>query len=115
MKKISESLIIEKKSKFYGYLYELDSLDEVNSILDSIRSSNKGCKHICYAYKFNVYEKKSDDKEPSGCAGMPILSVINRNNLDRHLIVVVRYFGGKLLGKGLLTRCYLKCSSNLIK
>lgn len=115
MKKLSESLIIEKKSKFYGYMYLVDSLNEIESIIQDLKKEHKKAKHICYAYKFGNLERKNEDKEPSGSAGLPILEVINKNNLDNTLIVVIRYFGGTLLGKGLLTRTYSKCARELIK
>lgn len=115
MKKISDSLIIEKKSKFYGFMYELENENEVRVILNKLKSEHKKARHICYAYKIGVIERKNEDKEPSNTAGLPILEVIKRNNLDNTLIVVVRYFGGTLLGRGLLTRTYSKCACLLIK
>lgn len=115
MKKISDSLIIEKKSKFYGFMYELENENEVSVILNKLKSEHKKARHICYAYKIGVIERKNEDKEPSNTAGLPILEVIKRNNLDNTLIVVVRYFGGTLLGRGLLTRTYSKCAAMLIK
>ena len=114
MEKVSESIVIVKKSKFYGFRYNIDSLDEVDKILTDLKLSHKKAKHICYAYKFGVIEKKYEDKEPVNSAGLPILEVIRHNNLDNTLIVVVRYFGGTLLGKGLLTRTYSKASRDLI-
>lgn len=115
MKKISDSLIIEKKSKFYGFMYTLENENEVGVILNKLKSEHKKARHICYAYKIGVIERKNEDKEPSNTAGLPILEVIKRNNLDNTLIVVVRYFGGTLLGRGLLTRTYSKCACLLIK
>ncbi len=115
MKKISESVVIEKKSKFYGIRYEISSDEEVLIILNDLRKEHKKAKHFCYAYKLGNIERKNEDKEPSNTAGKPILDVINFNNLDNTLIVVVRYFGGTLLGRGLLTRTYSKAASLLIK
>lgn len=115
MKKLNESYVEEKKSKFYGYLYFIESLDEINSILDMLRVEHKKCKHIVYAYKIGNYVKKYEDKEPSNSAGKPILDVIEQKKLDNVLIVVVRYFGGTLLGRGLLTRTYRKCASLLVE
>lgn len=115
MKKISDSLIIEKESKFYGFMYELENENEVSVILNKLKSEHKKARHICYAYKIGAIERKNEDKEPSNTAGLPILEVIKRNNLDNTLIVVVRYFGGTLLGRGLLTRTYSKCACLLIK
>lgn len=114
MKKLNESVILEKKSKFIGILYEIDSLEDIELILNGLKKEHKKAKHICYAYSFQGFEKKSDDKEPSGTAGSPILDIIHYNNLDHHLIVVIRYFGGVLLGRGLLTRSYSKAASLVI-
>lgn len=111
---INKSYVIEKKSKFYGFMYEVNSVIEVEEILNSLKKEHKKCKHIVYAYKIGSLEKKYEDKEPSNTAGMPILEVIHRNNLDNILIVVVRYFGGTLLGTGLLTRTYSKCARELL-
>ncbi len=115
MKKISESLIIEKKSKFLGFLFSIDSEDDVVYILNDLKKEHKKAKHFCYAFKLGNVERKNEDKEPSNTAGKPILDVINFNNLDNSLIVVVRYFGGTLLGRGLLTRSYSKAARDLIK
>ena len=115
MKKISESLVIEKKSKFYGFRYIVSDKEEVSLILDELKKEHKKARHICYAYKIGINEKKYEDKEPSNSAGLPILEVIKNNNLDNTLIVVVRYFGGTLLGKGLLTRTYSKAARETLK
>lgn len=115
MELVSESYVLEKKSKFYGFLYIVNSIDEVENILSNIRKEHKKCKHIVYAYKIGSYEKKYEDKEPSNTAGKPILDVIHFNNLDNTLIIVVRYFGGTLLGAGLLARTYSKAARELIK
>lgn len=115
MKKLSESLIENKKSKFIGIMYEISSAEEVTSILNELKKEHKKARHICYAYKIGNISKKSDDKEPGGTAGKPILDVIEFNNLSNTLIVVIRYFGGTLLGRGLLTRSYSNAASSLIK
>ncbi len=114
MKKLNESLVIEKKSKFIGYMYEISNESDVKVILDELKSINKKANHFCYAYKIGTLERKNEDKEPSNSAGKPILDIINYNNLDNTLIVVVRYFGGTLLGRGLLTRTYSKCARLLL-
>ena len=114
MKKISESLVIEKKSKFYGFMFSIDNEDEVLDIIGSLRKEHKKAKHFCYAYKIGNVERKNEDKEPSNSAGKPILDVINFNSLDNTLIIVIRYFGGTLLGRGLLTRTYSKTARELL-
>ncbi len=115
MKKINESIVIEKKSKFYGYMYTIEDESEIKIILDNLKKEHKKARHFCYAYKLGNIERKNEDKEPSNTAGKPILDVINFNNLNNTLIVVVRYFGGTLLGRGLLTRTYSKTARDLIK
>lgn len=114
MRKISESFVTEKKSKFYGFRYQIDSVQEVELILLELKREHKKARHFCYAYKIGNLERKNEDKEPSNTAGKPILDVINFNNLDNTLIVVVRYFGGTLLGRGLLTRTYSKAARELL-
>ena len=113
MKLLNESFIIEKKSKFIGMLYEIDSKEEVLSILDSVKSNNKGYKHIPYAYYLKNTASKSDDKEPGGI-GMSFLNILERNKLDNHLLLVVRYYGGTKLGASNLLRTYSRAANNCI-
>ena len=114
MKKLNESYIEEKKSKFYGFIYSIESIDEINTIIDDLKKEHKKCRHIVYAYKLDNIVRNHADKEPNGTT-RGLLEVIERNNLNNTLVVVIRYFGGTLLGSGLLTRTYTKVSSMLIK
>ena len=104
-----------KKSRFITYLYELDSENKINEIINTLKIEHKKATHICYAYNINGKVKINDDKEPKGTAGMPIFSVIQKNNLNNVMIVVVRYFGGIKLGAGGLFRAYSKSASEIIK
>ncbi len=113
MKLLNESLIIEKKSKFIGMLYEIDNKEDDLSILDSVKSNNKGYRHIPYAYYLKNTASKSDDKEPGGI-GMSFLNILERNKLDSHLLLVVRYYGGTKLGASNLLRTYSKAANNCI-
>ena len=113
MKLLNESLIIEKKSKFIGMLYEIDNKEEVLSILDSVKYNNKWYRHIPYAYYLKNTASKSDDKEPGGI-GMSFLNILERNKLDSHLLLVVRYYGGTKLGASNLLRTYSKAANNCI-
>lgn len=113
MKLLNESLIIEKKSKFIGMLYEIDNNEDVLSILDSVKSNNKGYRHIPYAYYLKNTASKSDDKEP-GDIGMSFLNILERNKLDNHLLLVVRYYGGTKLGASNLLRTYSRAANNCI-
>ena len=72
-----------KKSKFIALYYEVNNKEEVELILTNLKKEHKKAKHFPYAYKINNDIKKSDDKEPSGTSGMPILNIILKNNLDR--------------------------------
>lgn len=104
-----------KKSKFIAYYYQVENIEDVKKILEDLKKEHKKAKHIPYAYKIDNIIKKSDDKEPSNTAGMPIYNIIIQNNLNNVLIAIVRYFGGTLLGAGLLTRTYLNSAKEVIK
>lgn len=112
MKKLNEKYLEEKKSKFISILYEINDISEVDSIINELKSEHKKCRHIVYAYKFNNIEKSHADKEPNGTT-RGLIDIIHRKELNRVLIVVIRYFGGTLLGSGLLTRTYTKVVSML--
>lgn len=114
MKKLNESYIEIKKSKFIGILYNVESIDEIETIINELSKEHKKARHIVYAYKVGPNEKNHADKEPSGTT-RGLLDLIHMKNLDNTLIVVIRYFGGTLLGSGPLTRTYTKCASMLIK
>lgn len=113
-----EQFLLEiNKSKFFAYKYDLSSVDEVKDIINSLKKEHKKARHFCYAYVFNkdmISEKCSDDGEPSGTAGYPILNVIKKKNLTNILVVVVRYFGGIKLGAGGLTRAYTKACAGVL-
>ena len=115
MKLINTYTLEIKKSKFIAYYYEVNNKLEVDNILDNLKKEHKKARHIPYAYKIDNLVKKSDDKEPSNTAGTPIYNIIIQNNLNNVFIAVVRYFGGTLLGAGLLTRSYLNSAKEVIK
>lgn len=107
--------VVIKNSKFICILYKLNSLQEIEKYLVEVRNIYKDATHYCSAYIFNEYKKSSDDGEPSGTAGMPMLQVLEKNNLNFVLCVVVRYFGGIKLGAGGLVRAYTKCVTEALK
>ncbi len=116
MMKLLNSYTLEiKKSKFIAYYYEVDTTKEVEKILEELKKEHKKARHIPYAYKIDNNIKKSDDKEPSGTSGMPILNIIEKNSLNHTLIAVVRYFGGIKLGAGGLIRAYSNAAKEVIK
>lgn len=103
-----------KKSKFIAYYYELDDTNDIKNIIDELRKEHKKAKHIVYAYKFDNTAGKTDDKEPSGTAGLPLYNLLEANNLNNKMIVVVRYFGGIKLGAGPLMRAYKNAGVSVI-
>ena len=115
MKLINSHTLEIKKYNFMAYYYEVDDASEVKEIINNLKKEHKKARHIPYAYKINQDMKKSDDKEPAGTSGMPILNIIQKNNLDHVLIAVVRYFGGIKLGAGGLIRAYSSSAKEVIK
>ncbi len=109
--------IIEKKSKFYGYLLECKNDSEIKNALAFLKQQHKKATHICWACRLKspFYEKVDDNGEPSGTAGRPILSVLQKKDAFDICVFVVRYFGGIKLGAGGLIRIYAKVTSELFK
>lgn len=114
MKLLNTYTLEIKKSKFIAYYYEVDTKNEVLEILEELKKEHKKARHIPYAYKIDNEIKKTDDKEPSGTSGMPILNIIEKNNLNHCLIAVVRNFGGIKLGAGGLIRAYSNTAKEVI-
>ena len=106
----SFSEFTEKKSKFIGSLFYVESIDEAEEVIKQTRKKYFDAKHNCIAYRViedgKIVERFSDDGEPSGTAGAPMLNILQKNNLVNVLIVVTRYFGGILLGTGGLVKAY---------
>jgi len=100
--------LIEKKSRFIAYSATISNETDAKTLIASTQKEHKRSRHIVFAYIVNGKEKFSDDGEPNGTAGLPVLTAIKRRNLDNIIVVVVRYFGGILLGKGGLIRAYGK-------
>ena len=97
---------IINKSKFITFLYKVNNIDEVNNYLNNIKKKYKDATHYCYSYIIDNVKRFNDDGEPGGTAGMPILNVLENNDLNYILCIVVRYFGGIKLGAGGLVRAY---------
>lgn len=106
VKEETKNEIIINKSKFITIVTNVHNQEHVKEKLLEIKKTYKDATHYCYAYIINSKEKCSDDGEPSGTAGMPILNVLKKNNLTNTLCVVIRYFGGIKLGAGGLIRAY---------
>ncbi len=108
VKKISESLIVEKKSKFIASVFPVDNEPDALKFLSAVKSKYPDATHHVYAYiidENNIF-RYTDDGEPSGTAGMPVLDTIRKEGLVDVLVVVTRYFGGTLLGTGGLVHAY---------
>jgi uncharacterized YigZ family protein len=114
---VSEALYKDKGSKFYAFAYPVQTIEQIKEILAEKRKEYYDARHVCYAYMLG-YERNqfraNDDGEPSGTAGRPILGQINSSNLTDILIIVVRYFGGTLLGTSGLIQAYKTSAAEAI-
>ena len=110
IKENTTSEIVEKKSKFIANLIYVESEQEAENKIKELKKKYHDARHNCIAYRIfednSIFEKASDDGEPSGTAGAPMLNILQKNNLCNVLVVVTRYFGGILLGTGGLVRAY---------
>lgn len=114
----SEGIYREKGSKFIALAYPVGSVDEIKDILALLRKRYYDARHVCYAYMLGPERtefRSSDDGEPSGTAGRPILGQINSRQLTDVLVVVVRYFGGVLLGTGGLITAYKDAAADALE
>ena len=111
--------IVEKKSKFIANLIHVDNTQEAENIIKDIKKKYFDARHNCIAYRIvedeKIVERSSDDGEPSGTAGAPMLTILQKNNLANVLVVVTRYFGGVLLGTGGLVRAYSESTIKVIE
>lgn len=108
----------EKKSEFIGYAKRVENEDDAKAFVNEIKNMHKQATHNCWAYVIGENmntQRYSDDGEPQGTAGIPILEVMKKSNITDCAIVVTRYFGGILLGTGGLNRAYTKGASVAIK
>lgn len=117
----SSSELDVKKSKFIANIIKITDEQDAKEKLNQIRKKYSDARHNCYAYIIydnetkTKIEKSSDDREPSGTAGIPMLTLLQKNNLVNVLIVVTRYFGGILLGTGGLVRAYTDSSKQALE
>lgn len=102
--------IVQKRSKFLCSLFYVENIEQANEYIQKVRKKYFDAKHHCIAYRIvennQIVEKSSDDGEPSGTAGAPIMNILKKQQLANVLVVVTRYFGGILLGTGGLVRAY---------
>ena len=109
----AEAEFTEKKSRFIGSIAPVSSEAEARCFLDSVRAKHRGANHNVYAYRVreNNICRYSDDGEPSGTAGMPLLDTFLKQDVHDFCCVATRYFGGILLGAGGLVRAYARCGA----
>ena len=114
---IKENKFVEieiRKSKFLAFSFSIHSISEVEQTIKNLQQKYSDATHVCYAYKIGGQEKASDDGEPQGTAGKPILDCIKKKNLSNCMVVVVRYFGGIKLGAGGLVRAYSNSAKQVL-
>lgn len=118
LKEYADTSFVEKKSRFISYARPVYSEEEALQFLGNIRKKHYDATHNCYAYilgeSMNI-QRSSDDGEPSGTAGVPILEVLKKEELTNSMVIVTRYFGGIMLGAGGLIRAYTEGAVNGIK
>jgi uncharacterized YigZ family protein len=115
--KPAEGFYRDRNSRFLAFAYAVESVEQVNEILALLRKKYHDARHHCYAYRINPEKEQyrmNDDGEPSGTAGRPIYNQLVSNNLINALIVVVRYFGGTLLGTRGLINAYKSAAGDAI-
>lgn len=115
--KSGTSEVIDRKSRFLGVAVSVAAEEEAQSFLDMIRKKHYDARHNCWAYVLGgdaANVRASDDGEPSGTAGRPILEAIRHAGLTDTLVVVTRYFGGTLLGTGGLVRAYTQAAEEAL-
>ena len=109
----AKASFIEKRSEFIGYISPVRTNDEAVAFINSIKAEHRKAKHNVYAYilREDNISRYSDDGEPQGTAGVPVLDVLKKRGLTDVCVVVTRYFGGILLGGGGLVRAYFHAAS----
>lgn len=115
IKNNSKYELIIKNSRFICLLYKVSNQEEIKLILEQTRNNYPDATHYCYAYIIDNHQKSSDDGEPSGTAGIPMLKVLENNNLTNTIAIIIRYFGGIKLGANGLIRAYTKVLANAIQ
>lgn len=109
-----ETSIEVKKSLFITCLYKVYNKDDIEKYLKEVKNEYKDATHYCYAYIIDNFKKAEDDNEPSGTAGIPIMDILEKKQMNYILCVVVRYFGGIKLGAGGLVRAYSKATRDAL-
>ena len=102
------------KSKFIAILFPVEAPEDFKKELAKIQKEHSKARHVVYAYKIDAKTKSCDDREPKGTAGRPLLELLLKKDLNKVALVVVRYFGGTLLGAGRLLRTYVQSGVSVI-
>ncbi len=115
-----QSFQLIKKSKFFGHAVAIESENQFHLFMKEYKITYKGATHFCFAYRFTdrtgcLREKMSDDKEPYGTAGIPMLSLLQNESITNGCIIVIRFFGGVKLGKKGLLNAYLGTANDALK
>lgn len=113
IKEITKHTIVIKKSEFVCHLIPCDNIDHAKDLIE--KYSDPSATHNCVAYIIGTHERANDDGEPSQTAGMPMLNVLKKQNLENIIAIVTRYFGGIKLGAGGLTRAYTQSVADTLK
>ena len=114
----SEGIFKDKGSRFLAFLYPVKNEEEIRKLLQKIKKEHYNARHHCYAWRLGKEEirfRANDDGEPSSTAGKPILGQLVSKELTQVLLVVVRYFGGILLGTGGLIHAYREAAADAIR
>ena len=117
IEKVAEGLYTEKRSKFISFAIPVNTIEDVQSELKAYQKKFFDARHVCYAYVLGnegETSRSSDDREPSGTAGRPILGQLRSQNLTNVLLIVVRYFGGTELGAANLGRAYKTAAADAL-
>ncbi len=117
IKNSSHGIFRDRGSRFLAFAFQVTSEARIQEILDNLRNEHQKASHHCYAWRIGTnmdHFRANDDGEPSGTAGRPVLGQIRRYNLTNILIVVIRYFGGTLLGTGGLINAYRSASADAL-
>lgn len=117
IEKVAEGLYTEKRSKFISFAIPVNTIEDVQSELKTYQKKYFDARHVCYAYILGndgETSRSSDDREPSGTAGRPILEQLRSHNLTNILLIVVRYFGGTELGAANLGRAYKTAAADAL-
>ena len=110
----NEITLVRDRSSFIGVIIHATSVESIKQYLVDIRKQYPKAKHYCYAYVVGEQKKCSDDGEPAKTAGRPLLELLERREMDEVLLIVVRYFGGVLLGASRLMSTYLETGVNTL-